>query len=242
MPNIQNSIKSNLAPKSRLSSQKSQSLDLRDRGAGQVSTVPEAEVTLELQDDTLKIADSPFSLEASLHLVRGLNGKWDIKCSNIKEVGCSGVGPLKDVFKPNALAEAPPLNPPHVPKIKPKPSLVWQPKRTACKELSHLTTTSCPTRETHSLGLLSPGARSFQSSSCPSTLPLRSSVVSDVAAAHSLKTDKSAEARFESPALTDSNLVSDVAESELLGSDESEEARNGLACSTVHDESLVLDP
>ena len=57
-------------------------------------------------------------------------------------------------------------------------------------------------------------------------------MVSDVAAAHSLKTDKSVKARFESPALTDSNLVSDVAESELLGS----------ACSTVHDESLVLDP
>ena len=67
-------------------------------------------------------------------------------------------------------------------------------------------------------------------------------MVSDVAAAHSLKTDKSVKARFESPALTDSNLVSDVAESELLGSDESEEARNGSACSTVHDESLVLDP
>ena len=46
LPNIQNSIKSNLAHKSRLSSQKSQSLDLRDRGAGQVSTVPEDEVTL----------------------------------------------------------------------------------------------------------------------------------------------------------------------------------------------------
>ena len=67
-------------------------------------------------------------------------------------------------------------------------------------------------------------------------------MVSDVAAAHSLLSDKSVEARFESPATTDSNLVSDVAESELLGSDESEEARNGSACSTVHDESLVLDP
>ena len=240
LPNIQNSIKSTLAPTSRLSSQKSQSLDLRDRGAGQVSTVPEDEVTLELQDDALSMADSPLSLEVSLHLVRGLNGKWDIKSSNIKEVGCSGVGPLKDVFKPNALAEAPPLNPPHVPKLKPKTSLVWQPRRTACKEL--LTTMSCPSRETHSPDWLSPGARSFQSSPCPSTLPLRSSVVSDVAAAHSLITDKSVEARFESPATTDSNLVSDVAESELLGSDESEEARNGSACSTVHDESLVLDP
>ena len=63
---------------------------MHDRGAGQVSAVPGAEVTLEIQDDALKGADSPFSLEVSLRLVCGLNGKWDIKCSNIKEVGCSG--------------------------------------------------------------------------------------------------------------------------------------------------------
>ena len=67
-------------------------------------------------------------------------------------------------------------------------------------------------------------------------------MVSDVTATHSLKTDKIVEARFESPAPIDSYLVSDVAESELLGSDESEKARNGSACSTDHDESLVCDP
>ena len=84
MPNIQNSIKSNLAIKSSLSSQKHQNLDLRDSGAGQVSVVPKAEVTLEVQDDACIGADSPLSLEVSLCLMRGLNGKWDVKYSNIK--------------------------------------------------------------------------------------------------------------------------------------------------------------
>ena len=66
--------------------------------------------------------------------------------------------------------------------------------------------------------------------------------VSDVAAAQSLNSDKIVEARFESSAPIDSYLVSDVVESELLDSDESEEARNGSACTTDHDESLVRDP
>ena len=79
---------------------------------------------LEIKDDALKGVDSPLSLEVSLRLVRGLNGKWDIKCSNIKEVGCSGVRPTQDVFRPNALAKASPLNPSHVPKLKPKPTMV----------------------------------------------------------------------------------------------------------------------
>ena len=137
-------------------------MDLCDRGAGQVNAVPEAEVMLEIQDDALKGADSPFLLEVSLRLVRGLNGKWDIKCSNIKEVGCLDVGPMIDVFRPNAPAEAPPLNPPHVPKIKPKPPMVWQPKR------KYLTTRPSPMRETQTSGMSSPCERPFHSLSCPS--------------------------------------------------------------------------
>ena len=129
MPKIQNSIKSYQSIKSSLSSQKTQNRDLRERGAGQVSAVSEAEVMLEIKDNTLNGADSPLSLEVSLCLVRGLNGKWDIKCSNIKEVGCSGAGPTQDIFRPNVLAEASPLNPPQPHKLKPKPSMVWQPKR-----------------------------------------------------------------------------------------------------------------
>ena len=108
---------------------------MRDRGARQVSAVPE-ELTLVLKDNTLNDAKSPLSLEVSLNLERGLNGKWEIKHSSIKEVDCvspSGVEPMQAIFRPNALAEAFPLNPPHVHIFKPKPTLVWQPKR---KELS----------------------------------------------------------------------------------------------------------
>ena len=72
-------------------------------------------------------------------------------------------------------------------------------------------------------------------------MPLMSLMVSDVAAAQFLNSDKIDEARYELSALIDSNQVSDVVESELLGSDESEEARNGLACTTDSDESLERD-
>ena len=155
MPKIQNSIKSYQSIKSSLSSQKTQNQDLRERGAGQVSAVPEAEVMLEIKDDALNGADSSLSLEVSLCLVRGLNGKWDIKCSNIKEVGCSGARPTQDIFRPNVLAEASPLNPPqpHKLKPKPKPSMVWQPKR---KEKA---TRSSPMRATQIPGMSSPCER-----------------------------------------------------------------------------------
>ena len=72
-------------------------------------------------------------------------------------------------------------------------------------------------------------------------MPLMLSMVSDVAAAQFLNSDKIDEARYELSALYDLNQVSDVVESELLGSDESEEARNGLACTTNSDESLERD-
>ena len=66
-------------------------------------------------------------------------------------------------------------------------------------------------------------------------------MVSDVTAAQSLNSDKIVEAKYELSAPIDSYQVSDVVESELLGSDESEEARNGPACTTDSDESLVRD-
>ena len=101
---------------------------MRDRGAGQVSAVPKGESTLVLKDDSLNGAKSPLLLEVSLNLEHGLNGKWEIKHSNIKEVGCvspSNVGPAQAVFRPNTFAEAFPLNPPLVHVFKPKPTLVW---------------------------------------------------------------------------------------------------------------------
>ena len=229
LPNIQNSIKSNLAIKSSLSSQKHQNLDLRDKGAGQVSVVPEAEVTLVVQDDARKGVESPLSLEVSLCLVRGLNGKWEVKYSNIKEVGYLDVGPMQEAVRPIAFAVTPTLNPPLGPYAKPKPPKVWQPKRT---EQPMRPSSTC---ETQTSGMSSTCSRPFQPSSRPSILPLRSAMVSDgsvVATALSLISDKIDEARTESSELFDSFLASDVAETELLGSNVAEEARHRLACTS----------
>ena len=72
-------------------------------------------------------------------------------------------------------------------------------------------------------------------------MPLMSPMVFDVAAAHFPNPDKVDEARYELSALFESNQVSDVVESELLGFVEFMEARNGSACTTDSDESLVRD-
>ena len=180
MPNIQNSNKLSLS---------NQNHDSRNKGARKEGAVPGVEIMHEIKDDSLNGTISPLSLEVSLSLECGQNGKWEIKCSNIKEVGCVspfGVGPMQAVFRPNVLTKAIPLNPPHVHKFKPKPTLVWQPKR------KELTTKSFLMGETQPPG---------KSSSCPSVLacsaidtlstdvmvepimPLMSLTVFDVAAA-----------------------------------------------------------
>ena len=191
--------------------------------------VPEAEVTLVVPDDARKGAKSPLLLEVSLCLVRGLNGKWEVKYSHIKEVGYSDVGPMQVAVRPISSAVTPTLNPPLGSYAKLKPPKVWQPKRT------EQPSRPSPTRETHTLGMSSTCSRPFQPSSRPSILPLRSAMVSDgsaVATAHSLSSDKIDVARIESSELLDSFLASDVAETELLGSDEAEEVRHGLACTS----------
>ena len=119
LPNVQNSNKANQAIKS-------------------------------LKDNSLYGAKSPLSLEVSLNLECGLNAKWEIKHSNVKEVDCvspSGVGPTQAVIRPNTPAKVFPLNPPQARVFKPKPSLVWQPKR---KDLS---TRPFPVRETKLPGM-----------------------------------------------------------------------------------------
>ena len=71
-----------------------------------------------------------------------------------------------------------------------------------------------------------------------------SSMVSDVADARLLNSDKIDEAKNELSALFDlinAKEVSNVVESEILGSDESKEARNGLVCTTDSDENLERD-
>ena len=86
-----------------------------------------------------------------------------------------------------------------------------------------------------------PCERPNQSLSCPLIMPLMSPMVFDVVAAHFLNPDKVNEARYELSALIESNQVSDVVKFELLGFDEFVEARNGSACTTDSDESLVCD-
>ena len=199
--------------------------------------VLEDEVTLVVQDDACKGAESPLSLEVSLCLVRGLNGKWEVKYSNFKEVGYSAVGPMQEAVRPISFAVTPTLNPSLGPYAKPKPLKVWQPKRT------EQPTRPSPTRETQTSGMSCTCSRPFQPSSRPSIVPLRSTMVSDgsaVAVAHSLSSDKIDEARTESPELFDSFLASDAAETDLLGSDEAEEARFGSACTSSESIDLFL--
>ena len=133
--------------------------------------VPEAEVTLVVQDDARKGAESPLSLEVSICLARGLNGKWEVKFFNIKEVGFSAVGPIQEAVRPISSAVTPTLNPPLGSYAKLKPPKVWQPKRT------EQPSRPSPTRETHTLGMSSTCSRPFQPSSRPSILPLRSAMV-----------------------------------------------------------------
>ena len=94
LANIQNSNKANHTIKSSLGCQ---NLELCERGVGQVSSAPEADFTLAVKDNPLNGAKSPLSLEISLKLEHGLNGKWEIKHSSVKDVDwvCnSGLGPI----------------------------------------------------------------------------------------------------------------------------------------------------
>ena len=83
--------------------------------------VLEDEVTLVVQDDACKGAESPLSLEVSLCLVRGLNGKWEVKSSNLKEAGYSAIGPMQEAVGPISSAVTPTLKPSLGPYAKPKP-------------------------------------------------------------------------------------------------------------------------
>ena len=201
VPKFQKSIKSHLPIKSRLSSQQFQNLGLRERGAGQVSVVPEDEVTFVVQDDAGTGAESPLSLEVSFCLVRGLNGKWEIKSSNLKEVGFSAVGPMQEDVRPTPTPAKSSRKPPLGLVAKPKPIKVWQPLR---KEQ--------PKRPSPSRKSQGP-----VSSSRPPLVPRRSAMTSDV---DTLCSGKADEAKSDAPELFDSFLASDDAVLELLGSDE----------------------
>ncbi|KAK7833453.1 e3 sumo-protein ligase mms21 [Quercus suber] len=62
----------------------SQYQDLRDRGVGKVSLVPGADFMLEFNANASHGSNTPLSLELSLSLECGLNGKWDPSLSQPK--------------------------------------------------------------------------------------------------------------------------------------------------------------
>ena len=122
MPGIQNSNLPCLTSWSQdcLSSQYQ---DSRARGVGKESKVPGADFMLDINANPGNGIDTPLSLELSLCLECGLNGKWVVKHSNIQEVGHGSVEPTQalrptDCSKPNKLD-------PSINVFKPKPNLVW---------------------------------------------------------------------------------------------------------------------
>ena len=139
LANVQNSNKAIHTIKSSLGCQ---NLELREKGVGQVSSAPEADFTLDVKDNPLNGAKSPLSLEISLKLERGLNGKWEFEHSSVKEVEwvCnSGIGPMQEAaVRPISADKNLPSNPPQAQVFKPKNVRVWQPKHVRVFKPKHV--------------------------------------------------------------------------------------------------------
>ena len=156
---------------------------------------------------------TPLSLELSLCLECGLNGKWVAKHSNIREVGRGSVEPTQalrptDCSKPNQLD-------PSINVSKPKPNLVWRPKSNVLNSLS------CPIwSSTLSSVTTSPAVVVLSSGGLGDAPILPSpSLSSTFADAQFHVPDKVNDARFMLSALPDLNPASDVVEAVLLGFD-----------------------
>ena len=126
-------------------------------------------------DNPLNGAKSPLSLEISLKLERGLNGKWEIKHSSVKDVDwvCnSGLGPTQAAARPISSAKIMPSNPPQARVFKPKHAMVWQPKRklVSSRPLQMRETVPPTTSSAHPR----PCERPIQPSPCPPLSPSRS--------------------------------------------------------------------
>ncbi|KAK9988961.1 hypothetical protein SO802_029200 [Lithocarpus litseifolius] len=225
MPSFQNSNISCLS---------SQFQDSRYRGVGKENPVLGADIVLGINANAFNGTTSPLTLELSLCLECGLNGKWEVKHSSIQEVGRSNVGPTQ-VFRPTVLSKAYPPDPSRLNSSKPKPTLVWWPKSKDLNSLSFLIRESQP-----------PGkSLSLPSASTPSTIevlcsngvleaPTTSLMSLMAAAAQSHDSDKVDDARYVLSTLSDLNHASDVVEAELLGSDEADEAKE-ISPSDVED-------
>lgn len=93
MPNFQNSNLSN------------QNHDLRDRDAWKERAMPGAKITFEIKENVSDGTDALLTLDVSLRLDCGLDGRWEVKCSKVQEVGRDNISPLgvkptEGFFKP----------------------------------------------------------------------------------------------------------------------------------------------
>ena len=112
--------------------------------------VPGADIILEINTNACNDTNTPLSLEFSLCLECGLNGKWVVKHSNVREVGWGSVKPTQ-VFRPFVLSKAKQFDPSLFNISKPKPNLVWRPK---IKELNSLSLRTCVSQPPGKFSLL----------------------------------------------------------------------------------------
>ena len=226
MPGIQNSNLPCLTSQSQdcLSSQYQYSLA---RGVRKESKVPGADFMLEINANAGNGTDNPLSLELSLCLECGLNGKWVVKHSNIREVGLGSVEPTQ-VLRPTVCSKPNQLDP-SINFSKPKPNLVWRPKTKVLNSLSCLIWSSTLPSVTTSSAVV------VQSSGGLGDAPITPSLSSTVADAQFHVFDKVDDPRFMLSALPNLNPASDVVKAELLGSDETDEAKTESTCTTDTD-------
>ena len=232
MPGIQNSNLPCLTSQSQdcLSSQYH---DSRDRGVGKERKVPGADFMLEINANAGNGIDTPVSLELSLCLECGLNGKWVVKHSNIREVGRGSVEPTQ-VLRPTILSKPNQLDP-STNFSKPKPNLVWRPKTKELNSLSFLIWSSMLPSVSTTLAII------VLSSGGLGDVPITPLLLSTVADAQFHDSDKVNDARFLLSTLPDLNPASDVVEAELLGSDETDEAKTEPTCTTDTDSEEGLE-
>ena len=202
--------------------------------------VPGVDIMLEINANAFNGTNTPLSLELSLCLECGLDGKWVVKHSNIREVGRGSVEPTQ-VLRPTVLSKANQLDP-TLNISKPKPNLVWRPKTKELNSLSFLIHVSQPPGKSSSLPSVSTSPTvDVLSSDGVGDAPITPLLLSMVAAAQFHNSDKVDDTKFELSALSVLNHAFDVVEVVLLGSDE---AKTESACTTDTDseEGLERDP
>lgn len=84
MPNFQNLNKTILS---------NQNHDLCDWGAWEERAMPGAKITFEIKENVSNGTNALLMLDVSLRLDCGLDGRWEVKCSKVQEVGRDNISP-----------------------------------------------------------------------------------------------------------------------------------------------------